>query len=134
MRDGRGKMGQIYVNINVKGEKGTKKMENILVDTGATYTVLPKDVLKKIRASSLGETEIELGNGKRIKAEAYGLRIRIEDREAPSIAITFKGAKKVIGSETLESLGLRVNPTTGKLEETRPKGLAYFYLSKDAIK
>jgi len=68
-----------------------------------------------------------LGNGENVKAEAYGMAIKIQDVEAPSIGITFEGAQTVIGVETLESIGLRLDPTTGKLEFTRPKGTAYFY-------
>jgi len=68
-----------------------------------------------------------LGNGENVKAEAYGMAIKIQDVEAPSIGITFEGAQTVIGVETLESIGLGLDPTTGKLEFTRPKGTAYFY-------
>lgn len=45
----------------------------------------------------------------------------------PNAAPTNKGAKTVIGVETLESIGLKLDPTTGNLEFTRPKGMAYFY-------
>jgi len=44
-------------------------------------------------------------------------------------AVTFEGAKPVIGVFSLGSLGLKANPVTEKLEETRPKGIAYFYTS-----
>ena len=71
--------------------------------------------------------DVELGNGKKVKAKAYGVAIKIEGVEAPAISITFKGAQTVIGVETLESIGLKLDPTTGRLEFTRPKGLAYFY-------
>ena len=57
----------------------------------------------------------------------YGTIAKIREREGPATVLTFKGVKSVIGAETLESLGLKVDPTTGKLEEIRPKGLAYFY-------
>ncbi|MFQ6113031.1 MAG: hypothetical protein ACE5NG_02955 [bacterium] len=63
-----------------------------------------------------------------MKAKVYGVAIKIEEVEAPAISITFKGARIVIGVETLESIGLRLDPTTGKLEFTRPKGVAYFYV------
>jgi predicted aspartyl protease len=53
--------------------------------------------------------------------------IKIKDVEAPTISITFEGAKTVIGVETLESLGLKLDPNTGNLEFSRPKGIAYFY-------
>jgi predicted aspartyl protease len=53
--------------------------------------------------------------------------IRIEDREGPAIIATFEGVKHVLGVQTLEALGLKVDPLTGKLQPTRPKGIAYFY-------
>jgi len=113
----------------VRGTKTEEELKGVLVDTGATYTVLPQDILEKIGASRIPtEVETELGNGKKVKARAYGIVIRIKDAEAPSIAITFEGAKTVIGVETLESIGLKLDPTTGNLEFTRPKGMAYFYI------
>jgi hypothetical protein len=73
------------------------------------------------------EIEVTLGNGQSVKAKVYGVAITIEEVEAPAISITFDGAQTVIGVETLESIGLKLDPTTGKLEFTRPKGMAYFY-------
>ena len=72
-----------------------------------------------------GETKVELGNGE--KAKAYGVAITIEGVQAPALAITFEGAQTVIGVETLESIGLKLDPAKGTLEFTRPKGLAYCY-------
>jgi predicted aspartyl protease len=121
-------MGHLHTNIIVKGNKAQKELRNVLIDTGATYTVLPEKVLEEIGAPKLPtEVEVELRNGKRVKAKAYGVVIRIKNVEAPSIGITFKEAKTVIGVETLESIGLKLDPTTGNLEFTRPKGIAYFY-------
>jgi len=48
-------------------------------------------------------------------------------REGGTIAISFLGAKPVIGVRTLEDLGLKPNPITGEIEEERPPGVAYFY-------
>jgi predicted aspartyl protease len=62
-----------------------------------------------------------------VRGSKAGVAITIEEVEAPSISITFDGAQTVIGVETLESIGLKLDPTTGKLEFTRPKGMAYFY-------
>jgi len=121
-------MGHSYTDIVVRGSKAQKEIRDVLVDTGATFTVLPTEVLEAVGAwGPIREMEIELGNGEKVKAEAYGVAIRIQDVEAPAVSITFKGAKTVIGVETLESAGLKVDPTTGKLEFTRPKGIAYFY-------
>lgn len=124
-------MGHLYTDVTVRGQKAARKLKNVLIDTGATYTVLPAKLLEEIGAWGPMHEEIEvaLGDGKRVKAKAYGVTIAIEGAEAPSISLTFEGAQTVIGVETLESLGLRLDPTTGKLEFTRPKGMAYFYSS-----
>lgn len=121
-------MDHLHSDIVVRGHKAETELKSVVIDTGATFTVLPENTLDEIGASKIpGETEEELGNGNKVKARAYGLRIRIKDAEAPCISITFEGAQTIIGGETLESVGLRFDPTTGDLEFTRPKGLAYFY-------
>ncbi len=120
-------MGHIYTDVTVKGEKASIELKNVLVDTGATYTVLSRDLLERIGAPKLPvQVEITLGNGERVRAEAYGVVIGIKGVEAPAIGITFPGAQPVIGVETLESIGLRLDPTTGEMSFTRPKGVAYF--------
>jgi len=114
--------------MTVKGDKAAVELKNVLIDTGAIYTVLPNEVLEEVGAwGPMPGLEIELGNGEKVMARAYSVAITIEGVEMPSIAITFKGAQTMIGVETLESIGLKLDPTTGKLEFTRPKGLAYFY-------
>jgi predicted aspartyl protease len=121
-------MGHLHTDITVRGSKATLELKNVFIDTGATYTVLPEDVLEKVGAwGPMPEVEVELGNGDKVKAKVYGVAIKIEGVEAPAISITFKGAQSVVGVETLESIGLKLDPSTGTLEFTRPKGLAYFY-------
>lgn len=121
-------MGHLFTDVVVRGSKTEVKLKKVLVDTGATYTVLPKEVLEKIGAwGPLSTSWVELENGKRVRAKAYAVRIKIKGGEAPAISTTFKGGKTVIGVETLESIGLKLDPATGRLELTRPKGIAYFY-------
>jgi aspartyl protease family protein len=121
-------MGHLYPDIVVRGSKGSQTLKQVLVDTGATFTALPEEMLEKIGAGRIpGEIEVGLGNGKKVKARAYGVAIQIEDTAAPTVAITFEGAQTVIGVETLEAIGVKLDPTTGKLEFTRPKGMAYFF-------
>lgn len=121
-------MGHVYTDVVVRGSRTEKLLPEVLIDTGATYTALPEELLQELEAwGPIGEVEVELANGQKVKAKAYALLVRIKEVEAPSIIITFKEAKTVVGGETLESIGLRLDPTTGNLEFTRPKGLVYFY-------
>jgi aspartyl protease family protein len=127
-KPGVNEMGHLYADLVVKGNKGSKELKQVLIDTGATFTVLPKNILEEIGAwGPLREEEVELGDRSRIRTKAYAVTARMEEVEAPVIAITFENAPSVIGVETSEAIGLRLDPTTGKLEFTRPKGLAYFY-------
>jgi len=61
---------------------------------------------------------VKLADGKEVEAEAGIIHIRINDREAPA-TVLIMGNKPLLGVETLEVLGLKVNPKTGKLEPTR---------------
>ena len=120
-------MGHVSLDITIKGSKGKKSIGGLLVDTGATYTVLPRDELQEVGAWGGGKVSMEFGDGRTKKADVYFIRLKALDREGPAIAVTFKGAKPVIGVQTLESLGLRVDPNKRRLEPTRPRGIAYFY-------
>lgn len=121
-------MGHVEVDAYIRGITEEVELKSVVVDTGATYTILPTELVEKIGAIKTPYTvDVELGDGRRIKTHIYVASIRIQEREAPSIIAAFKEAKAVIGVQALEALGLKVDPTTGKLEPTRPKGLAYFY-------
>lgn len=122
-------MEHMHTDMVVRGSKTMEELKDVLIDTGATYTVLPEEVMERVGELMKfpNDVDIELGNGNRIKARAYGVGIKIKDVEAPAMVITFKGAKAVVGVQTLESIGLKLDSTTGKLEFTRPKGIAYFY-------
>lgn len=122
-------MGHIVSNVTIKGEKGEQALSQILIDTGATYTVLSPEVTRQVGATRAPLTmNVELGDGRKVKAAVYYAIASIDGREGPAIVLAFEGAKEVIGVQTLEALGLKLDPATGKLEATRPKGLAYFYL------
>lgn len=123
-------MGHVSVDLHVRGTKGEVKLEKVLVDTGATYTVLPLKVLKDVGAVKTPHPiAVELADGRRVKADVYVATVEVNGREGPALILNFKNAKTVLGVQALEALGLRVDPTTGELEATRPKGIAYFYRS-----
>ena len=121
-------MVQVYIDITIKGEKGGEKLENVVVDAEATFTFIEEEILRKVGAIKMpSKVEVEVGDGKRIVANCYAAIIEFENKEVPSIILTFPGAKRVVGTETLEAFGARVNPITHKLEFVREKGVAYFY-------
>jgi predicted aspartyl protease len=121
-------LGHVYTKARLIGHSAQHEMENLLVDTGATFTVLPRELLEKVGAVKVPtKTRLELGDGRSVNAEVYAVVITIEDREGATLAVTFEGAKAVLGVRSLEDLGLKVNPVSGSLEATRPAGTAYYY-------
>jgi len=116
-------MGHVYAKALFTGHKGIHEEQSILVDTGATYTFLPLGVVEKIGAvRTPWKVKVRLGDGRTMEAEIALALIQVEGREAPVKIAIADGAVKVIGAETLEALGLKVNPLTGGLEPTREPG------------
>jgi predicted aspartyl protease len=99
----------------------------LLVDPGATYTVLPRGILEKVGALGLlGKIKIELGDVRTQEADVYATTAEVTDGEGPASVITFEGAEPVVGVQTLQSFDLRVDPE-GVLEPTLLRGLVHFY-------
>lgn len=120
-------MGHIYTELKAIGLKSNHDFEGVVIDTGATYTSLPKELIDEVGALSVpgDKIKLELADGQVIKADSYALTLRIGKRKAPAIVVTFHGATPAIGVQTLEALGLKVNPVTEELEETRAPGISY---------
>ncbi len=121
-------MAHVYAKVSLIGTDARREIDNLLVDTGATFTVLPPELLKEIGAVKVPtKTKLELGDGRSVNAQVYAVVMTIEDREGATLAVTFEGAKPVLGVRSLEDLGLKVNPVSGSLEAARPAGVAYYY-------
>ena len=121
-------MGHVYADVVVRGAVGEALLKGVIVDTGASYTMLGRDVVERVGAWPIPHTvDLELGDGRVVKAGICAVIVRIGDRSAATLAACFEGAKSVIGVRTLEDLGLKVDPVSGRLEATRPKNVAYFY-------
>jgi predicted aspartyl protease len=118
-------MGEVKVDILLRGPKGELKIKDVLVDTGATYSILNKESLKRVGAYYSGSRAVMLANNERIEAEMYQAGIAIGDRESPTLIVTFVNAVPLIGQFTLENLGLRVDPSTAKIESIREANVVY---------
>jgi len=108
-------MGHVPVSVKVRGKKSTE-LKEVLVDTGASFTVFPLELAEEYLIDTPFEVELRLGNGRR--ARVFIGELEIEGRRGPVRVLAFKGAIPVIGVDTLETLGLRVDPTTWRIEKT----------------
>ena len=110
-------MGHIFVRAKFRG-KDVLEIDKILVDTGASFTVMPLDIAEKYFIETPFEAELKLGDGRVVKAKMFVAEIEIEGRKGPLRIMAFKNAIPVIGVDTLETLGLKIDTSTGKIEKT----------------
>lgn len=99
-----------------------KKIEvKALVDTGATFPALPKEMITKLALPSLGKHPAETAKGAGKVELAANAIIKIEDRMAQSpIIVRPEGTTPLIGVVALEQMGYKVDPATGKLIKGLP--------------
>ena len=109
-------MRHVVVGAVVRG-KG-EYVGEFLVDTGASFTVLPLELAEKLLYETPYTVELRLDNGRKVRARVFVGEVEIEGRKGPVRILAFPGAQPVIGVDTLETLGLKVDPTTGRLEKT----------------
>ena len=93
------------------------KQVQALVDTGASLTTLPKKIADELGIRPTSREQISTGAGiiEIARGEAW---IKVNGKAGPfSVWISEIIDKVLLGVIVLESLGFKVDPTTGTLEE-----------------
>jgi len=111
-------MGETRVKFRVYSGERFTELEGF-VDTGATFTKIPRSAASKIGLQANYEAEVMLGDGRTLKRGLALGEVEVEGVKR-SILIAIGGDEEtpIIGYTTLEVLGFKVNPLTGKLERT----------------
>jgi predicted aspartyl protease len=111
-------MGETRVKFRVYSGERFTELEGF-VDTGATLTKIPRSAAYKIGLRAKYEAEVMLGDGRTLKRGLALGEVEVEGVKRPIlIAIGGDEETPLIGYTTLEVLGFKVNPLTGKLERT----------------
>jgi clan AA aspartic protease len=111
-------MGITTVTIKVKNTKNEKLMfeENFLVDSGASYPVVPKHLLDKIRIKPYREQEFSLADGRIVRRKIGEAVFEFQGNRAISpVVIGKRGDSLLLGTLTLEAMGLVLDPFARKL-------------------
>jgi clan AA aspartic protease len=118
-------MGYVRVKTFIGNARRRKVMEVVfLVDTGSFYPVIPPSIAKELSVEPLAKTEIVLADGRRVGVDISLAFFRVLDREGIFPVIIMDLPEPLLGAVVLEGLGVKVDPATGKLEYSRPYGLA----------
>jgi aspartyl protease family protein len=113
-------MGMTHVDIVVANVSEPDAGEKIrfLVDSGATYSVVPADVLERLGIRPLAEQVFKLANGDRISRKKGGAVFRFGERVGVADVIFGElGDSNLLGAFTLEALGLSLDPLKRELNE-----------------
>jgi predicted aspartyl protease len=113
-------MGFTYVNVTVRGMKASRDVR-MLVDTGSTYIVLDPETIKEL---GLLETPfaVDLADGRKIRAKLFLAEVEVKGRRGPAFVAELDAPTPLLGVHALETLGFKVNPRTGEVEEISPEG------------
>src|SRR5438067_199179 len=116
-------MGHVFVNAELSWVN--TEQVRLLVDTGATYTLLPEDLVQRLGiAPSPRTVRVTLADGSEKDFRLGTVLVRLEQREAgATVLIAPSGSEPLLGVEALEALGLAVDPTSHTLRPTRAHGV-----------
>jgi len=110
-------MGLTYAQIKLIGPRANDELE-LLVDTGSLYTWIPKKVLETIGISPMGRREFRTIEGRDIARDVGEAVMELSGERATRIVVfAEEGDAQVLGADSLEGLGLEVDPTTKRLKK-----------------
>ena len=110
-------MGETRVPLKLYGPLGSVEIE-VLADTGATFTKIPKEAVAKLGLEVKYEAPVELADGRIISRHLALAEVEIEEVRRPVlVAVAENEERPLLGYTTLETLGFKINPLTTKLEK-----------------
>lgn len=112
-------MALTFLTVKITNPSNGKKVlkRKVLVDSGATYSVIPEKELKKLGIKPDRKQTFILANGQEIEKPVGEARF-IYDKFKNTAPVVF-GDEDVylLGSTTLEAMGLILDPINRKLEQ-----------------
>ena len=110
-------MGHFRVAVEVGNRAGERfEAMEALVDTGATYTWIPQDVLQQLGVTPEEEWPFELADGREVRYPVTWTLIRISERARPTVVVFGEpGSPPILGVVTLEEFLLAVDPVHRRL-------------------
>jgi len=113
-------MGVVFVEGTVTGFSGDQATLQFLVDSGATYTLLPQPVWQAIRLTPKRLVRFTLADGTIVERHVSECHIALPHGDGHTPVILGEpGDEALLGAVTLEILGLVLNPFTRTLHPMR---------------
>jgi predicted aspartyl protease len=110
-------MGLFRVVALLTGPSGQTATPDLLVDTGATFTVLPRKLAMALRLVTIREQPVRIAGGRREVWPLAEVRIELAGRTVTTPCLIAPDGHALLGAVTLESLCLGVDPVARRLIE-----------------
>lgn len=111
-------MALTYLKVTVSNPGSPKRAQTLefLIDSGATYSVVPKEILSRLGIRPEEEREFILANGQTMVRKLGGIRYKYNGHIgfAPVI-FGEKDDSLLLGITALESMGMALNPLKREL-------------------
>lgn len=110
-------MGTFSVPIEI-GSVGQQRFvrAEALVDTGATHTLLPRNILAELNIQPIERIPFQLADDRTLEYEVGEARLRLDGRERTTIVVFGQeGSMPLLGATTLELFNLAVDPVRQRL-------------------
>jgi clan AA aspartic protease len=112
-------MGLVFIEGQVSSN-GHAKTVRFLVDSGASYTLLPHDVWRELELKPKRRVSFSLADGTRVERDVSECRISLPQGDGHTpVVLGEPGDDALLGVVTLEILGLVLNPFNRTLHPMR---------------
>lgn len=114
-------MGTFTVSIQVGDLTGRQFTQvEALVDTGATHTLLPADVLRHLGIEAMERVSFQMADDRIVEYQVGEVRVRLDGRERTTVVVFGpEGVAPLLGATTLELFNLGVDPVQQQLIPVR---------------
>ncbi|MEM4310930.1 MAG: aspartyl protease family protein [Nitrososphaerales archaeon] len=113
-------MGYIFVEAELGNvRKKVVKKVRLLADTGAGFMVIPPSMAREIGVEPITKIEVMLADKRKSMVDLGFAYVKIKEREAIVQVIIMESPEPLLGTFTMQVLGLTVDPITEEVKPTR---------------
>lgn len=113
-------MGIVFIDAEVQGVRGKRQPVRFLVDSGASYSVLPLKVWRAIGLKPRRTMSFTLADGTQVRRKVSECLVRFDGQEGHTPVVLGEARDEaLLGVVTLENLGLVLNPFDRTLQPMR---------------
>jgi len=106
------RVGEVYTRVLVRGPRGSVELERVLVDTGATHSMIDRKIADRLGIAPRRRTRFAVVGG--TIEFPVGLALLEIDRQSFDVPVIL-GDQNLVGLTTLETLGFAVHPVDRRL-------------------